>query len=131
MFDYMKKLPSEIICHISGYYGQKIPDDLSREIGDQRLLCAIKEKEYYNKTHRTWHSMKIIAILISEPEDVTEFSNKYPWKIWDSMINRLWWAYSHQERMAIVSKHFPYAYDFETTFITGRELIYSKLGYYI
>jgi len=130
----ISNLPEDIVAHISGYYGQKIPRNLSREINGQRLLYAIKENEYYNKKYRTWHLDNVLFIL-SNYEFMTNklklLLKNYVWKDIDKIINMLWWSYSYHMQIGIIEKHFPYALEYEPTFITGREFIKSKTGYYV
>ena len=56
MFAFMKNLPEDVVLIVSSYYGNKISKKLSNEINEQRLLYAIKEKEYFDKKLRTWHT---------------------------------------------------------------------------
>lgn len=134
MFKYMNKLPDEIVCIISSYYGNKISEDLSKDINDQKLLYAIKENEYYNKKFRTWHISKIGSILINLEYTQYKFKIIYEKSIWkdiDKIINKIWWSYKPYQRNEIIYKNFRYAFNFDSKFITFREFFYSNFGYYI
>jgi hypothetical protein len=130
----MNKLPDEIVCIISSYYGNKISEDLSKDINDQKLLYAIKENEYYNKKFRTWHISKIGSILINLEYTQYKFKIIYEKSIWkdiDKIINKIWWSYKPYQRNEIIYKNFRYAFNFDSKFITFREFFYSNFGYYI
>ena len=134
MFKYMNKLPYDIIYIISSYYGNKIPTDLSKQINDQRLLYAIKEREYYNKNFRTWHISKISNVLLNQdfiPENLKKIYNDSLWKNKDNIINKMWWKCSEKQRNIIIQQNFSYAFTENTTFITFKEFFYTHFGYHI
>jgi hypothetical protein len=134
MFKYISKLPDEIVCIISSYYGNKISKYLSKDINDQKLLYAIKENEYYDKKFRTWHISKIGSILINLEYTQFKFKIMYKksfWKDIDKIINKIWWSFTPYQRNEIIDKKFKYAFKFESNFITFREFFYSNFGYYI
>jgi hypothetical protein len=130
----MNKLPYDIIYIISSYYGNKIPTDLSKQINDQRLLYAIKEREYYNKNFRTWHISKISNVLLNQdfiPENLKKIYNDSLWKNKDNIINKMWWKCSEKQRNIIIQQNFSYAFTENTTFITFKEFFYTHFGYHI
>ena len=130
----MNKLPNDIIYIISSYYGNKIPTDLSKQINDQRLLYAIKEREYYNKNFRTWHISKISNVLLNQdfiPENLKKIYNDSLWKNKDNIINKMWWKCSEKQRNIIIQENFSYAFTENTTFITFKEFFYTHFGYHI
>ena len=134
MFKYMNKLPDEIICIISSYYGNKISEELSKDINDQKLLYSIKENEYYDKKFRTWHISKIGSILIDLEYIPEKLKKKYKNNVWkdkDNIVNKMWWNCSSSQRKKIVDENFKYAYENESRFITFNEFFYSNFGYYI
>jgi len=63
----MDKLPNDVILHISGFYGRRIPSDLSKEINQKKILYAIKENEYYNHDYNIWN----IRIVLNKLQDNT------------------------------------------------------------
>jgi len=134
----ISKLPEDILYHISGYYGEKISPLLSRDIREQQFLRAIKEKEYYNDTNKTWHLNNLYNILskyvfLIDNKRITSFikNKKYTWNNIDKMIRILWLSYSSNARKLMIDTYFPYAYQYEPIFITSREFFKSKTGYYI
>ena len=134
MFKYMNKLPDDVICIISSYYSNKIPNDLSQQINDQRLLYAIKEREYYNKNLRIWHISKIGNVLLNQDfisENLKKIYKKSLFKNNDKIINKIWWSCSSEQRNLIIQENFSYAFTENTTFITFKEFFYLHFGYYI
>jgi hypothetical protein len=158
MFNNFSKLPDDVILIISSYYGNKISKELSQEINDQRLLRIIKENEYYNKKHRTWHISTIGNILKEYPSIPIKLKKSYNdslWKDKDMIINKMWNLLSVEEHQEIIKNNFPYAilrvsgalvkttsrryperrrcvgYHYNSEFITFNEFFYSNFGYYI
>jgi len=130
----MNKLPDDVLIIISSYYGNKISNELSREINDQQLLYAIKENEYYNKKFRTWHISKFAEVLMKEhsvPDNLKKIYYKSLWKDTDDIINKMWKKLSSDERKILVEKNFPYAFTYKSKFITFNEFFYDNFGYYI
>jgi hypothetical protein len=128
-------LPEDIVLHISGYYGNKIKNDLSQEIKDQRLLYSIKEQEYYNATCKTWHIDKLCRLFLELPCVPSQLKKQYSKVIWKDqdklIINRIWRLCNSNERNEIAEKHFPCAFFNEAEFITFREFAKSKNGYFV
>jgi hypothetical protein len=130
----MNKLPDDVIYIISSYYGNKISTDLSKQINDQRLLYAIKEREYYNKNFRTWHISKIGNVLLNQDfisENLKKIYKDSLWKNKDKIINKMWWVCSEKQRNIIIQENFSYAFTENTTFITFKEFFYTYFGYHI
>lgn len=125
-------LPEDIVLHISGYYGNKIKNDLSQEIKDQRLLYSIKEQEYYNATFNTWHIDKLCRLFLELPCVPPQLKKQYSKVIWKDqdklIINRIWRLCNSNERREIAEKYFLCN---EPEFITFREFAKSKIGYFV
>jgi hypothetical protein len=132
----MSYLPNDVILIISSYYGNKIVKELSDEINDQKLLYAIKEKEYYNKQFRTWHTNNVGNILCNEQNISNKLKTLYRnalWKDKDKIINKMWHSLSSNDRVNLVEKNFKYAFNDaqNTKFITFTEFFYDNFGYYL
>jgi len=134
MFALMKKLPEDVVLIISSYYGSKISKELSNEINDQRFLYAIKEKEYFDKKLRTWHTRSVGDIFkdqASVPAKLREEYNVAIWKDVDKLITKMWRSLSSDEKKKIIESNFPYAFSHQAEFITFREFFYFNFGHYI
>lgn len=136
MFKFMSYLPNDLVLIISSYYGSKIVKELSDEINDQKLLYAIKEKEYYNKQFRTWHTNNVGNILCNEQNTSVKLKTSYRktlWKDKDKIINKMWHSLSSNDRKKLVEKNFKYAFNDaqNTKFITFNEFFYNNFGYYL
>uniref|UniRef100_A0A6C0LD35 Uncharacterized protein n=1 Tax=viral metagenome TaxID=1070528 RepID=A0A6C0LD35_9ZZZZ len=119
----MNRLPNDVILHISGYYGEKIPNDLSKQINDQRLLYMIKEKEYYNRTLRLWKIGDLIKKLEMNRNAIQKFVQMHKnksWEDWNKIVNKIWWSYTLEERTDFFKKNCNFA---EPMFITGAAFI--------
>lgn len=135
MFSFLTRLPKDIVLHISGYYGKKIPSDLSQEIKDQRFLYSIKETEYYDPVYNTWNTTTLCNVLLDLPIVPLHIKEEYKKTMWKNIdkniINRIWRLCNSNERHQLIKKHYPYAFFYEPTFITFREFVKSKVGYYV
>ena len=130
VFLWMDKLPEDIILHISGYYGEKIPKELAKEIHDQRVLQSIKETEYYQEKYMSWNIGDVIKKFLNEPFAKEKFKQLYKrsvWKNWDKIVNLIWWSYTSEQRRKLVEKKFLYSKNKESDFITGTAFIASKI----
>jgi len=145
-------LPKEIIDKISGYYGNTIHKELSEQINNQRILNSIKKFEY-NQIKNTvfWDLSGVIIKLLSSgfvsPKTEKSIGNPI-WKYADKRINKLWWSFSTSQQNQIIETHFLKYRDpvndtssiyntyntcntYHSEFITGREFMKSRLGYYL
>jgi hypothetical protein len=114
----MNNLPEEILCIISGYYGNKIPSNLSNDINDYRLLLFIKEKDYYYENTNTWNITEVINKLKSYPyfnsKKYDQFNNLVikkkleNWNQYDKQVNILWYLHNTEERKEIFKTIFQY-----------------------
>uniref|UniRef100_A0A6C0JJ51 Uncharacterized protein n=1 Tax=viral metagenome TaxID=1070528 RepID=A0A6C0JJ51_9ZZZZ len=120
-------LPEDIVLHISGYYGVKIPINLSIDIKEQKYLQIIKENEYYDETCRIWKTRTLFS-KIGKEDLLTE---KIIWKQHNKLFTLLWRSYTSKDRTSLIENYFPYVQIKEPDFTTGREFIKSKTGYYI
>jgi hypothetical protein len=126
---FMNRLPEDTILHIAGFYGLKIPPDLAKEINDQKILYAIKESEYYNDAHKTWHN----GVVLTKFLDNNFVSDKFRilqqssvWKDWDRIVNKVWRSFTSEEREEIVNRSFSECRNKQFSFITGSEFIKYK-----
>jgi capsule polysaccharide export protein KpsE/RkpR len=129
-----------MIDKISGYYGNTIPKDLSEQINNQRILNSIKKFEYYQiKNTVMWDVSGVIVKLLSggfvSPKTEKSIGNPI-WKHADKRINKLWWSFSTSQQNKMIEKHFskykdPVNDTYDSEFITGREFMKSRLGYYL
>jgi hypothetical protein len=110
------KLPDDIVCLISGFYGEKIPDKLSKDIIDYQLLKKIKKENYYKGETNTWHVENVLLKLMIKPYYTMERGAKLfayirkhnfiYWPSFDKRVNFLWSMYSSEERKEIFEKKF-------------------------
>jgi len=125
----MNRLPNDVILHISGYYGEKIPNDLSTQINDQRLLYMIKEKEYYDRNLGIWKIGDLIKKLAMNRDAIQKFVQMYKnksWEVWDKIVNKIWWEYTSEERKNFFEKKCNFE---EPIFITGKAFIDHTKSY--
>jgi len=135
-----------MIDKISGYYGNTIPKELSEQINNQRILNSIKKFEY-NQISNTvfWDLSSVIIKFYSSgfvsPTTYETIRNPI-WKHADKRINKIWWSFSSSEQNQIIKTHFSKYRDplndtyntcntYHSEFITGREFMKSRLGYYL
>jgi len=134
MYPFIKKLPEDIVLIISSYYGSKILRDLSNEINDQRLLYAIKNKEYFDQKFNVWHLDIVGNLLKDHPAISAKLKKEYDLSIWkdkDRLINKMWWSFSSNERKKIVEKNFSYAFDSEAELGMLPEIFHFHFGYHM
>jgi len=138
-------LPKELVDKISGYYGNTIPKDVSEQIKNQRILNSIKKFEY-NLIPNTvlWDVSGLIIKLYSSgfiTPTIYESIHKPMWKDADKRINKIWWSFSLSEQNQMIETHFSkyrsalqnntMCHAYESEFITGREFMKSRVGYYL
>lgn len=132
MFTFMKKLPEDVVLIISSYYGNKILRELSDEINDQRFLYAIKDKEYFDKKLRTWHTRSVGDIFKNQASVPIKLKKEYEitlWKDLDKLNTKMWRSLSSGERKKMIESNFPYAFSHQAEFITFKEFFYFHFGY--
>lgn len=130
----MKKLPEDVVLIISSYYGNKILRELATEIHDQRLLYAIKEKEYFDKKLRIWGTRSVGQIFKNQASVPIKLKEEYETAVWqdiDKLTTKMWRTFSSSERKNLIEKYFPYAFTYEAEFITFREFFHFHFGYYV
>jgi len=128
----MERLPNDVILRISGFYGSKIPSALSEQINQQKILCAIKENEYYKDEYRIWNIKMVLNKLLDNnfvPERLREMVKNSAWKDWNKIVNKIWWSFNLQERQEIIDKHFSHCSGKHSCFITGNGFINSKINF--
>jgi len=110
-----KKLPTDIINVIFGYYYSCISKELSNEIKNFKKLLLIKQKCYCSQNGKLWFLDKIITSLQNNPfytiNKSTIINKKFKgfiiWKNKFKMINIIWNLYTIQEQNEIFIKEFP------------------------
>jgi len=130
----MKKLPEDVVLIISSYYGNKILRELANEINEQRLLYAIKEKEYFDEKLRIWRTRSVGDIFKNQTSVPVKLKKEYEialWKDVDKLNTKMWQLLSSSERKNLIEKFFPYAFTYEAEFITFKEFFYFYFGYYV
>ena len=89
----------------------------------------IKEKEYYDRNLGIWKIGDLIKKLAMNRDAIQKFvqihkNTGWKWKDWDKIINKIWRAYTSEERKDFFEKNCNFE---EPIFITGTAFIDHNL----